>query len=183
MHRMQQGGVYAVENTITGTRYLGSAVRFASRRSAHWWRLRSGKHQSPELQAEWNQYGETAFRFVILAVLERSELLPTEQRLLNRAIPAKTCCNASPVARANMLGRRVPDASIQRAHAFRTGKPLSDLTRDRIRAARSTPEARARSAAARRGKVMSAETRAKISAARKELFRQRRLTTSAPAQE
>ena len=59
-------GIYAIENTITGTRYIGSSSNLASRYIQHRALLRKGSHHAQALQEAWNIYGEDAFVLIIL---------------------------------------------------------------------------------------------------------------------
>jgi group I intron endonuclease len=76
-------GVYEIRNVKTGKRYVGSSINIPKRLATHKRRLSNGSHTNKHLQNAWDLYGEEFFEFNVLAILERCELLPTEQRLLN----------------------------------------------------------------------------------------------------
>lgn len=81
-------GVYAIRNHLNGKRYTGSTKRgFAYRRYGHLRALRRGEHHSPALQAAFDKYGEDAFEFVVLEVVEsptRERVLAAEQRHIDQ---------------------------------------------------------------------------------------------------
>lgn len=100
-------GVYEIRNALSGRRYVGSSATLRRRIDAHKFGLRHGKHPNIRLQRAWDRDGESAFRFTLLAVLEESEVLPTEQRLLDQAQSfGETLYNFAPFADAPMRGRK-----------------------------------------------------------------------------
>lgn len=80
---MIRSGIYCIENSITNIRYIGSSQDIPVRFSQHKRMLKKGSHHSIFLQRAWDKYGSENFKFKTLAILELSELLPTEQRLLD----------------------------------------------------------------------------------------------------
>ena len=77
-------GIYEIVNTITGKRYVGSAVNIRVRRNQHFRRLRKGDHHSTHLQSAWNKYGEAAFQFRLLLECSKDDLLIEEQKQIDR---------------------------------------------------------------------------------------------------
>jgi hypothetical protein len=67
-------GVYAIENSKSGRRYIGGTARnFFERWKAHWYELQNGNHDNKALQWDWLFLGSDKFRFVILeAYTERA---------------------------------------------------------------------------------------------------------------
>ncbi len=173
-------GLYAIRNLVTATIYYGSTRNLSMRRSKHWHALKRGNHGNMRLQSSWNKHGEGAFEFVVLAVLEPSEVLATEQRLLDQVVGIKGCCNIARNARASTLGLKLsPESRAKIGNALR-GRKKSPEAVENMRLAHTgnvwTPERRARSSVARKGQPRmgspaawrhSAETRAKLSAAKK----------------
>lgn len=94
----KKGGVYAIRHIATGREYIGSTNRFSKRSWTHVADLKAGRHHSAYLQRAWNKYGEEAFEFVILEVIDDdSLLLEHEQRWLDDSDPAfnmTTCAKA-----------------------------------------------------------------------------------------
>lgn len=101
----RRSGLYAIVNTVNGHRYLGSTADFYNRAREHRLRLRRGAHHCGHLQNAWLIYGEDAFVFRVLALLERGELRTTESRLLVKNVDHKGCYNSGVTAEAPMLGR------------------------------------------------------------------------------
>jgi hypothetical protein len=70
--------VYAITNSVTGQRYIGSSLD--DRLRGHQWTLAIGQCSSRALQTAWNEYGEEAFSFEILeTVSDASQLRKREQ--------------------------------------------------------------------------------------------------------
>jgi len=66
-------GIYQIVCKTTGKRYIGStwaAHGFEGRWHRHRRELRAGKHGTSHLQRAWNKYGEGAFHWGILDVIE-----------------------------------------------------------------------------------------------------------------
>ncbi len=58
---------YELYCTATGKSYVGStAGKLTKRMREHRCLLRAGKHSEPELQADWNKYGEKAFEMLFM---------------------------------------------------------------------------------------------------------------------
>lgn len=76
-------GVYIIKNDTTNKVYIGSSNNICNRIKTHFSQLKLNKHFNDHLQSSYNKYGEGVFSFKILAILENSELLIIEQRLLD----------------------------------------------------------------------------------------------------
>lgn len=61
-----QGGIYAIFNTITNQRYVGQTSNFRLRWASHIKDLDQGKHTNRILQSSWRQYGRESFKFTVL---------------------------------------------------------------------------------------------------------------------
>lgn len=59
-------GVYAIHNTITDWRYIGSSLDVERRWQEHRVLLRQGRHHNHALQAAWRRHGEDSFVFVLI---------------------------------------------------------------------------------------------------------------------
>lgn len=94
-------GVYQIENSINGKRYIGSSNQVRRRFYLHKWDLGRGKHHSITLQRAWNKYGESAFLFKPILYCSVDDLHFYEQRYLDKmetVDPSKgfnICCDAS----------------------------------------------------------------------------------------
>jgi group I intron endonuclease len=164
-------GIYVIENKKTGRKYYGSGQRVGVRRWRHFYDLRAGKHLNPHLQAAWTQDGEDAFEFRVHAYLEKDEIRPTEQRLLDMFYGREDCYNCSGDASAPMTGRKHSKATKELIRSKTTGMKRSAESKARYTAAnkkkgisRETLEA---AWAANRGRTYTAEHREKIAASRR----------------
>jgi hypothetical protein len=68
--REVQAGIYAVRCATTGEVWIGGTPDLSTRQNGVWFALRMGGHTSPNLQQAWNAYGEAAFGFEVLEVLD-----------------------------------------------------------------------------------------------------------------
>lgn len=67
-YRKQQTNptVYVMTNTITGKRYVGSALLYRGRQAEHKWALKNGVHYCEDLQKDFDEHGWGSFSFTIL---------------------------------------------------------------------------------------------------------------------
>lgn len=95
-------GIYLITNTVTGTVYVGSAAkRFKVRWTTHRWELRNHVHDNSYLQNAWDKYGESAFKFEIVEIVEDLSLIVArEQEWINRyySLGRERCYNLAPTA-------------------------------------------------------------------------------------
>lgn len=83
---MNAPGVYAIVNGSTERTYIGISTNMRSRWHTHRSALRKGTHHAPELQRDWNFYGERMFAFVPLEVVhDFKKRIEREQVHLNAA--------------------------------------------------------------------------------------------------
>lgn len=59
-------GIYKIKNKVNHKVYIGESINVKARWSNHRSDLRKGTHHSKYLQADWNRYGEKAFKFSIV---------------------------------------------------------------------------------------------------------------------
>lgn len=59
-------GIYCIENTVNGERYIGQSVNMYTRWKQHKNDLNNGTHCNEHLQNAWDCYGEKSFKFYIL---------------------------------------------------------------------------------------------------------------------
>lgn len=128
-------GIYSITNLKNSRQYVGSAVNLRKRKNIHLSQLRNGKHRNPKLQAAFDKYGEEAFRFDVLEVVEnKSDLIPAEQRHMDLLKPFY---NIAKVA-GSTLGVKFTDearAKISKAAVGRPRGPFTDEHRANISAA------------------------------------------------
>ncbi len=176
---MKASGVYEILNTVTGRRYIGSAVCLSAREKQHFSALRRNKHHNIKLQQSFFKHGASAFKFLPILTCSKRMLFFYEQQLLDKVSPEY---NLSPTAgtplgvkhsaasRANMSaahkGRGQTRAVLQKMSDTLRGRAMPLAQRDKIRAAhlgkKMSPSAVEKSARARKGRKLSSEHREKL---------------------
>ena len=63
---MIYNGVYLIENSITGRKYVGSSSNIDRRIKTHKQHLKKGCHNNRKLQKDHDMYGIESFKFIIL---------------------------------------------------------------------------------------------------------------------
>lgn len=116
---MPTSGIYAIQNKVTGHRYIGSAQKLSERRHQHFRDLRRGCHHNTYLQHAWNRYGEEAFEFIVLMRCDEAELLMREQQFLDDRKPEY---NIARIADAPMKGRKHTEETKAKMSLVQRGK-------------------------------------------------------------
>lgn len=84
-------GVYTIENSTNNRLYIGSSICVRSRLINHLWYLRRGDHANRDLQKEFNEFGEKAFRIGVWEMANSLEQARhQEQWLLDMCFKAKS---------------------------------------------------------------------------------------------
>lgn len=98
-----KSGIYRILNKINGRIYVGSSVVLEKRKSCHWSKLKSGKHDNKYLQSDWRKCGEEAFFYEILEYVEEHLLIEREQYWLDKYWDEqKQCYNIRKIADRNV---------------------------------------------------------------------------------
>jgi group I intron endonuclease len=71
--------IYSITHIISKKRYIGSAAIVLQRWYKHKYSLRVNKHPNSHLQAAWNKYGESNFKFEIIEECSKDKLIEREQ--------------------------------------------------------------------------------------------------------
>jgi len=83
----QLPGIYMILCVYTNKRYYGLSSNISARLSQHKSRLRRNIHEIPELQRDWNLYGETNFQFSVVFISKdatKEELEALEMEHISR---------------------------------------------------------------------------------------------------
>lgn len=146
-------GIYAIVNTATGKRYIGSAVDIKKRWSRHRLELKKGTHHSSKLQRAWNKHGVDSFVFEVIERVLAADLIAREQVWIDRYGSCAKGYNSRPTA-GSMLGHRHSKKTVELCRAAKVGVKFTD-------------EHKAKLSAWQVGRKQSEETKAKRSAALK----------------
>ena len=88
-------GIYKITNTINNKCYIGSAVNFNKRFSAHKNLLNKNKHTNKHLQASYNLYGSDCFKYDILCFCSKEDLICFEQKYIDLLQPEYNICKVA----------------------------------------------------------------------------------------
>lgn len=121
-------GVYAIENTVNGRRYVGSAVKLGWRWRKHELHLIRGTHHSSHLQRAWNKYVEQSFVLKTLIYCYRENVLFYEQRAIDVLSPEYNVCKIV----GSCLGVKRSEETRKKIAAASTGRVLGHESRQRI---------------------------------------------------
>lgn len=161
---MKQSGIYRIRNIVNWKVYVGSARDIEKRLYEHKRLLRLGRHKNRHLQGAWGHYGESAFQFELVEIVDcvgEDYLIAAEQRHIDAARAFDRECGYNVCIIADR----------------RSGVVVSEETRRRIGMAKrgnknrqgQSPSAdvRRRISQKLKGQTLSAETRRKMSEARR----------------
>lgn len=96
-------GIYTIENTVSGKKYVGSSISVLRRFKEHSQLLKRGRHFNRYLQFSFNKYGIEAFKFTLLYTCELEQRLYFEQLEIDSK---KYVLNLAVSASAPMLGKK-----------------------------------------------------------------------------
>jgi group I intron endonuclease len=124
-----ESGVYIIRNTVSGKRYVGSAVHLRKRIVNHRSDLSRGKHHNKPLTMAWEKYGPIAFVAELLEYCQKDRLYEVEQKWIDALKPEY---NAKPNAEPGWLGMKMPAEAVEKMRASLTGRKLSQEHRKNI---------------------------------------------------
>lgn len=179
--------IYAIHNTITDLYYIGSTTNFSKRKTGHFTKLRKGNHSNSNLQKDFNEFGESAFKvFILKEVKDDSKLKELEEYYIGKF--SDRCYNK--YLHCNTLNESARKKISLKCSGSRNGnfnRPHTEEEKQRIRDnrfgvgyvckpkksnyVRKTPEelaeSRKRMSAIMKGRHVSEETREKLRQYRK----------------
>jgi group I intron endonuclease len=162
----RKSGIYTIENIVTGSVYVGSAVYLRGRKMHHTKRLSLGEHRNTKLQHSWNKYGASAFVFNVLLHCSICDLLFYEQRAINSYMARCSIYNLNLVA-GSAIGRKHTDETKRKIGLGRTGKKHSEETialyKKTRKGVRPSDEARKKMSEFQKTRIRSKEHKKKIS--------------------
>lgn len=126
-------GIYKIENLINGKVYIGQSIDIEKRWRVHKTELNNNKRVGSHLQNAWNKYEEENFKFEVIEECLKEELNKKEKYWI-----AYYKNNAYGVYNLTDGGDGIKNPDILTRYKMsiaRLGKPLSDLTKQRISAA------------------------------------------------
>jgi len=153
----QISGVYIIRNVSNGKIYVGSSNNIDKRWLKHKWTLEHNSHSNQHLQAAWNRYGATSFKFDILEETAPENLLAREQVWLDSSL--------------SLMPDRGYNKERYAGRPSSVRKPFSEATRLKMRQSalgrKMSLEARHNMSLAKSGRVITEEHKHKISVANK----------------
>lgn len=121
-------GIYCIKNVVNSKVYIGSAVCFENRWRGHLHYLRERKHHSILLQRAWDKYGQEAFEFSILEIVDdKNNLIEREQHYLDQLFAQEFIVNKNDRRFRSSCYNTAPTAG------SRLGVPNSQETKDKLK--------------------------------------------------
>lgn len=161
--------IYKISTTVSDKVYIGSAVRFNTRKNQHLFHLKNGSHHSKKLQNHINKHGIDVISFSIIES-DCINLIDREQFYIDMLNP---WFNISKTAGSNKGYRHTKESIIKMVagrmakSGYKTGWKHSKETRLKISNNRTPPiltkEALVKMRISSTGKKMSTESKEKIS--------------------
>ena len=129
---IKRSGIYKIIHKDSGKYYLGSSKDIQHRWQEHKNELRKNKHCNDYLQSAWNKYGEYAFEFIIVELVDNKNLLTIEQKYLNELKSQQNkCYNLNFNARGGDISEysrtKIKNSEIGKIASDELKKKLSDV--------------------------------------------------------
>lgn len=124
-------GIYKIMNLINNKFYIGSAVSLLSRYHTHKNSFVKNKHNNKHLQSSVNKYGIENFKFEVIELCEKENLLIREQYYIDTLKPDYNIC----LTAGNSLGVKRSEEYKDKQRLIQTGLkhiPHSEETKKKI---------------------------------------------------
>lgn len=158
-------GIYCIENSISGKRYIGQSSDIRRRFREHIQKLRDKKHKNRHIQFSWNEYGESAFKFYVVEMCER-EFLDEKERFFIEKYRTMNQRFGYNLTNGGMTGVKISEETRKKMSLKQSGKTLSDEHKRKISKAHKGRKKSFEFCEKMRSRILSSETRKKISLAR-----------------
>jgi len=76
--REKKCGIYCIENTVTGQKYIGKSIDIEARWKGHKDKFKNKKHANPYFQNSHDKYGAENFKYSIIELCEKEKLTGRE---------------------------------------------------------------------------------------------------------
>lgn len=168
---MSQSGIYCIECLSNNKVYIGSSINIPDRISHHFGLLNRNSHHNIYLQRAWDLYGEGSFRFFILEIIDKVELLAEKEQEWIDVLDTTSRGNGFNIAprAGHQMGYRHSEEAKQKISKSSTGRKFPKEIVDkrvatlRQRGIKPTAECLMRAAQSKKEKGVSVETREAIS--------------------
>lgn len=165
------GGIYEIENTVNGKRYIGSSSNIRKRLADHRNFLRKNNHNNEHLQCAWNKYGEDKFVYDMVHTCSKDTLLLCEQWVIDQYDFNKELYNMGKKTMSAMTGRKHSaetklKMSISQSKRVFTEEHKRNIAISKI-GRKVCEQGRLNMSASQKGRIMSEETKKKLLLANK----------------
>ena len=122
---LKKSGIYLITNLTNNKHYIGSAINLSIRQRTHFNNLKQNKHCNKHLQASYNKHGIDNFKFDILWLCSKEDLLHYEQIYIDLWKPEYNICKTA----GSTLGIKLSDETKLKMSLSSKGKPKSKEAR------------------------------------------------------
>jgi group I intron endonuclease len=126
------GVIYQITVDGDPRRYIGSAISFSARKSAHRWMLRKGKHHCLALRSAVHKHGFEAVTVEVVETVQGQNLISREQHWLDSLSGQLFNTHTSAIG---PTGRKKTPEEAEKSARHHRGKVVSAETRARLSAA------------------------------------------------
>lgn len=161
-------GIYCIENTVNNRKYIVYTMNcFGDRFDNHMYMLKNGKHHSKLFQEDFNIYGESSFKYIIIEEIDKDThdieyFCKKEKYYIELYNSVSDGYNVSTGGKAGYSGvKRPPEIS----------QMVGEINRKRLTGTHLSDNIKRKISEGNKGKVMSKESKEKISKGNKNKVR------------